>query len=630
MEKKTTKTVMLVAMILAMLTAVTVKTNNAIDWFKNLDFVPKIEDSLDDDDYGSYYDIDNFLDFSEGYITNSHTEIETDYVIFSIEEGIYVRNDLSDVADETCRVIEDVTGLYFSDGPLYNGKIHVNVTKDPYDEGGLTKSEYGASYAHSTGVELCPIDLFIGHSDMFIYNMAMELQYMYYDGFYAGIFLPCGHASYTTIKVLDYFYDYEPDMLKYYSSKDQIKYNLEIVDDAPLFENNLSNLLEGEEYYSGNEIFAYGTAFMEFIDEDRHGYSDWIECIDDFFMSKNDFYTISSDEMADFILEVYSEDVYDSFLDWYSDNKSRFTDVLKEHDYHMYVDASYVFDTFIFPEYGYLGNKTCLWGENTIVKYDYLTIHLEPLYYYLGVYKEEDISSLKMIFSSPVDIDIYNRAGEYVTTKENEMVLSLVDVGKVVLADKGETQVSVIGYEEYSDFTDNRYVDLDDKVFNPTSPDVFIMALRASVSTNEPINITVSDSFSVIDDDWLILGKSGKVTIEDGRLLVVAAPIDVYGEIEYSKGEVICNNQRLWLKAGGRIIRDDAVFTETLNADYDESDSYSPGFAFEDLESRVYITAGYKSTLYIDGISKADFDKNYEIGWVNTGGAIFLNGEKIY
>jgi len=561
------------------------------------------------------------LSDDSGYITEGAIVIETDYCIFEIEPNVYVRNDLPAVADRTCEIIESITGKSFS---VKQEKMRVRVVKDNFEDGGLVKAENSYPFAMYDYIQIAPYDLFIGNSSEFIGCAASYLEQQYTNPVYVGTVLNGGFANHITYKVLKEIEEDFTDLMPYYYPSEQVLLNMAIDNTAALTSKPLEYWLEDGFYnYSSNGLFSIGFALMDFLDDEYNDCTNWFDYVG---AGEDSYYrSLSNQEILSTLSMAYGDDVEEKFYSWFSDNASNYV-----YDYGSYItiDATEVYSTFMYPSYLWFGNETWLWGSNNNVHYKDLSINLKPLYYYLESYKGEDISKLKLVTSEEVHMITYDFDGNLMDEYESESIIRLDNVGSVLLEGEGTVQIKVIGYEQYTGSSDNRFITQVTGDIVVTDTNEIVYSLKLASTQSEPTEVRVTDNVT-ISGEWFKISDNVTLTVDSGCFLQIKSPVDLYGKMVYSSGDVYSVDGSVWLCDGGIIQRDDMTIRSEINAVFTDEDSVAEGFRVEDDGTNLNISGGYKTSLYFEGITKEEFDRTVNITWVRSSAKIYVNGEEI-
>lgn len=390
-----------------------------------------------------------------GYITKEKTTIETEYLIFEIDPGIYVRPGLAEKADEVFRTMEKVTGRSVKDGKYYTGKITVIVSR--YESNTTLAENSGPTGGGEDTVWISPADLFVESGYAFTHELGHAFFREFIGGF-AGTVMDEGFTTYTEMKISDYLAEYDPNLAAVQGPSDQVRYNMAIEDYEIMYDKSVEYWIKhADEAYDFCWNGGYGLGFrlMGYLEEKFGDYTSWFENYDEIAAARAKSSGVDTvDELEEKTIanlairalkNTYGDSVLDDFYAWMQENENgRFE---AADDYSAVNKFSDVSEYTIYPFYWWAENKTMISnGLKTI--YNDLTVNIAPAEFYLREYKGEDTSNLILNVSEGTTVELYDIDGKLLDTMKNTQI-PLNGVASVRLVGKGETIFSITGYHIY-------------------------------------------------------------------------------------------------------------------------------------------------------------------------------------
>jgi hypothetical protein len=159
---------------------------------------PPIEDNTNKEPM-----INSPAEFTNGYITSSKTDIETDHFTFKIDENVFVPSYLEEYIEVIYDALETASGLSFYNAHYNPGKIIIEVEKVKNEK--YPESEMKGAYAYSIGakIHVSSGDLLLGNSYAIVHELSHILQYSQSSWHYNKVYGE-GFAQYTSFKASRY------------------------------------------------------------------------------------------------------------------------------------------------------------------------------------------------------------------------------------------------------------------------------------------------------------------------------------------------------------------------------------------------------------------------------------------
>jgi hypothetical protein len=133
------------------------------------------------------------------------------------------------------------------------------------------------------------------------------------------------------------------------------------------------------------------------------------------------------------MLNAYGENVFDDFYSWLKLNEEVFADPYLKDSYYDISDLEY---TYLYPHFYHSGNSIRM---NKFYRFEYkdLYIGIDETRYYLEVYKNKNVSNMKLKLSSEVMVELYDNDNRLITSGIDKE-FSLVGVSYIKLVGEGK------------------------------------------------------------------------------------------------------------------------------------------------------------------------------------------------
>ena len=390
-----------------------------------------------------------------GYITKAKTTIETEYLIFDIDPGIYVVPQLAAKADGIFRAMEAVTGLRVMDGKYHDYKITVHVSR--YEAQDTVAENSGPTGGSNDEIWIAPSDLFVESGYAFAHELGHAFNREFTGGF-AGTVMDEGFATYTEMLLAEYLAEHDPDLGAILCSPDLVKYNMMVEDYEVMYDRSVEYWMKhADEAYDfcGNGAYGLGFRLMGYLDESFGDYTSWFETYDGLYNAKISLPEYDPEEgltdktVANLAIRAlkttYGDTVLEGFYSWMRANEYGRFDADEYYDRCNAFGAVTVYT--VYPFYYWAENKTKLPGGE-MTEYSDLTVCIAPAEFYLREYKGEDTSALILNVSAGTTVELYDADGKLIDTVQSEQI-PLTGVASVKLVGKGETVFNITGYHIY-------------------------------------------------------------------------------------------------------------------------------------------------------------------------------------
>ena len=404
----------------------------------------------------------------KGYITTELTYIETEYVLYEISDGVYVREDLAELTDELCRTMEKVSGLSFKTDFTQGKKILARVdnsgkefqyteagdsAKIPVANWGAQESERGDQCAN--GVYLTPDCLFIGKNSAILHEFSHTLRFCQNYGKNNTV-LEEGFASIVEVKTLQYLEEIKSPISYLLCFSYDLLFSYEIVSEVlNIYDNDMAYWFSLDQTFYrplGNHNYAFGLRFLSYLEDTYGDYTAWM------LKSHNGGLTVEQ-EIATFE-DAYGEGCFEGFYPWLKENESRF-----KSDLWLYsspatsvkYDMTGISTVVPYPNFTNAGRDFTFLDEYSI-KYEDLYVSFDETRYYLESVRGRNIDGLKLLVSEPVMIQLFDSEG-YLLRETTDQEISLDGVSYLKLVGKGELgRMWLVGYYAADRVYDNETV----------------------------------------------------------------------------------------------------------------------------------------------------------------------------
>lgn len=197
-----------------------------------------------------------------------HSQIETEYTVLDIEEGVVLTQEEIDRVDFLCKTMEEVTGLSFLNGKYYKGKkitIHVFESLPSCSADDLAKS--------------IDIDDSCIQGDNFLTMIHELVHILQVTSVCTGAFpfYDEGHAEYWSFEIAEYILDNNinglVEMIDVEAEYDKWVHTIPGVDITQIYEKNIVEWIDQGCYFAFAEswpAYIYGSFFFMYL-EDVYG-----------------------------------------------------------------------------------------------------------------------------------------------------------------------------------------------------------------------------------------------------------------------------------------------------------------------------------------------------------------------
>lgn len=381
---------------------------------------------------------------AESFITEESTTIESEYITFEIDSGVFVPAGFTAHADRLYLALEEVSGLSFLNGK-YGCRPVVHVERPDlktYSE--INKdSEMAQAYAYADTVVCTPGELFIGRSYTLAHELSHTLQFAQLEP-YPGKALCEGFAEYNCFKALRLLEKECPETAFALSPSQWSLSNMHVSRLDRLYEHDMAYWFgSGLEEFMGNDSYGCGFRLMAYFDDVYGDYSTWSKS---YFGSTQD--NLSAEEECATVALAYGEDALDGFYPWLKKHAAAF-----EPDPNFIHDFTALDHVDIYPEFNSFAHYLTLTTDpngTEPVQYSDLTIGLDEARYYFDEYKGYDTDGL-ILRTDAANVELYDADGTLIGTAPGGDI-ELRGVSAVKLAGEGTLRRFIIfGYEEKTD-----------------------------------------------------------------------------------------------------------------------------------------------------------------------------------
>lgn len=370
--------------------------------------------------------------FLKGTITLEKTTMETEHFKLEIDKNVYIPGYALEYLEILYDALEEVSGLKFYNEHYNKNKIKIEVEK-PNNK--FPETEVAGGYAYSIGatIHVSSGDLFIGNSYTIAHELSHILQYSQSSWSYSGVLVE-GFAQYNAYKVIKYLENTNMAVARANNMSEAVIKDVSLHGD--IYSKTIKYWIENEQetyQISGNGKYSVGMRFMNYLDSVYGNYSKWIK----YYESINPYYTnkyvdqkISLDKQFDALVKSYDKNVFDNFYGWLKINNDK---IYKDfwNDNNLSYDLTKLQYTYIYPAFNAIGNST---NMNTFYKFSYnnLYINIDETRNYLNVYKNKDVSKLRLVLLDNREVALYDSEDNLIERKIGKE-FSLVGVSYIKL-----------------------------------------------------------------------------------------------------------------------------------------------------------------------------------------------------
>ncbi len=398
--------------------------------------------------------------YSDWYITDKDTIIDTGKIVYNIESGIFVPGHIEEITEVFVPMMEEITGHSFDGVKDYangfeDGKSHVLATRSglyvDYDwYQGFKRNEFGSAWASAQShAQVAPGDIL--YFETVVHELGHVLMNRQTEWYYDQM-LNEGYTEYTVYRVAQKFVNEHPEYLFYFNRTPEYQLmNLTVHSYDELYSQPITHWIDNSFEHASNNNYAIGFRFMWYLDDVYGDYTKWVdeaERLYPFDKTSNGNDTLEKDRIIEIFKSAYGDDVWDNFYDWMKKNEDLFETSNKGT-----IDLSSVDEINIYPMFNAIEESMILSVSglnNTEYTYNDLYINLEPARAYIEEYKQLDASALVLNTGfENVKINLYKSDGSYETVTVKGKTEISEEVSYIKLVGKGSfKELSLSGFSD--------------------------------------------------------------------------------------------------------------------------------------------------------------------------------------